>query len=45
MARISSMYEHFMIRPSSVTLTFKVPEQMFQMTFLLVKKNNIAKLF
>ena len=36
---------HFIIWPSSVTLTFNAPEQMFQMTFLLLKDNNYAKLF
>ena len=28
-----------------VTLTFKLPEQIFQMAFLLLKDNNCAKLF
>ena len=32
MARTSSIYDHFIIWPSSVTLTFNMPEQMFQMT-------------
>ena len=37
MAWTSSIYDHFIIWTSSVTLTFKLPEQMFQM-------NNCAKL-
>ena len=38
MAQTSSIYDHLIILPSSVTLTFNLPEQMFQM-------NNSAKLF
>ena len=41
----SSIYNHFIIWPSSVTLIFNLPEQMFQMAFLLLKENNCAKLF
>ena len=44
-AQISSIYCHFIIWPSSVTLTFNLPEHMFQMALLLLKKNNCAKLF
>ena len=44
MARTSSIYNHFIIWPSSVILTFKVPEQMFQITLLLIKED-CAKLF
>ena len=45
MARTSSIYCHFIIWPSSVTLTFHIPEQMFQTALLLLKENNCAKLF
>ena len=47
MAWTSSVYNHFMILPSSVTLTFNLPKQMFQMALLLLKDNNsyCAKLF
>ena len=31
------------IWPSIVTLTFNLPEQMFQMAFLFLKDNNYAK--
>ena len=41
----SSIYDHFIIWPSSVTLIFNLPEQMFQMALLLLKENNCAKLF
>ena len=34
MARTSSNYDHFFIIPSSVTLTFNLPEQIIQMTQL-----------
>ena len=45
MARTGSIYDHFIIWPIGVTLTFNLPEQIFQMAFLLVKDNNCAKLF
>ena len=38
MTQTSSNYDHFIIWPSSVTLTFNLPEQMFQM-------NKCAKIF
>ena len=41
----SSIYDHFIIGPSSVTLTFNLPENMIQMALLLFKENNCAKLF
>ena len=41
----SSIYDHFLICLSSVTLTFNQPQQMFQMALLLLKDNNCAKLF
>ena len=37
--------DHLIIWPSSVTSTFNLLEQMFQMAYLLLKKNNCAKLF
>ena len=45
MAWTSSIYAHFIIWPSSMTLTFNLPEQIFQMALLLLKKKNYAKLF
>ena len=45
MARTSSIYDHFIIWPSSVTLTFNLCEQMFWTALLLLKDNNCAKLF
>ena len=45
MAWTSSIYDHFIIfiiLPSSVTLTFNLPEQMFQKAILLLKENNFA---
>ena len=45
MARTSSIYDHFIIWPSSVTLALNLTEQMFQMTLLLLKENNCAILF
>ena len=45
MARSRSVYDHFIIWPSSVTLTVNQPEQMFQMELSLLTDNNCAKLF
>ena len=45
MARTSSIYDHVIIWPSSVTLIFNLPQQMFQMVLLLVRENNCANLF
>ena len=45
MAKISSIYDHFIIWSSSVTLTFNLQKQMFQMALLLLKENTCAKLF
>ena len=42
MAPTNSVYDHFIIYPSSETLTFNLPEQMFQMALLLLKDNNCA---
>ena len=36
---------HFNVWPSSVTVNFNLPEQMFQMALLLLKENNCAKSF
>ena len=44
MARTSSMYDHFDLYLTSVTLTFNLPENMFQMALLLFE-GNYAKLF
>ena len=43
-ARISSIYDHFIIWPSSMTLTFHLPDRKFQMELLLFKENNCAKI-
>ena len=45
MALTSSVYDNFVIWPSSVTSTFDLPEQMFQMALMLLKENNCTKLF
>ena len=45
MPRTSSVHDDFFIWPSSVTLTFNLLEQMFQMALLLLKENNCTKLF
>ena len=44
-AQTSSIYDHFIIEPLSVTLTFSLPEQRFQKALLLLDDNNCAKLF
>ena len=36
-AQTSSIYDHFIISLSSVTLTFNLPKQMFHLTLLLLK--------
>ena len=41
----SSIYDHFITWPSSVTLTFNLREQMFQTALLHFEDNNCAKLF
>ena len=41
----AQFFYHFLISPSSVPLTFNLPEQMFQMTLLLLKDNKCDKLF
>ena len=45
MAQTSSIYDHFDLYLTPVTLTFNLPEKMFQMALLLLKDNNCAKLF
>ena len=43
--RTSSVYDHFDIYLTPVTLTFNLPEKMFQMALLLLEGNNCAKSF
>ena len=45
MARTSSIYDHFIIWPSKVTLTFNLLKQTYQIALLLLKENNCAILF
>ena len=45
MVQTSSIYDPFIIWHLSVTLTFSLPEQMFQKAFLLIEDNNCSKLF
>ena len=40
----SSIYDHFIIWPSSVTLTFNVHKQMFWTALLLLEDNNCCKI-
>ena len=44
MARTNSIYDHLIIWPSSVTLTFNLPEQMFQMALLLLKGEQLCQI-
>ena len=44
MARTSLIYDHFDLHLTPVTLTFNLPEKMFQMA-LLLQDNNCTKLF
>ena len=44
MARTSSLYDHFISWPSSVTVTFNLPDQMFKIALLNLKENNCAKI-
>ena len=44
-ARTSSIYDIFLNMTFSLTLLFNLTEQIFQMTLLLFKENNCAKLF
>ena len=45
MVRTSLIYDHFDLYLTPVTLTFNLPEKMFQMALLLLEGNNHAKLF
>ena len=45
MARTSSIYDHFELYLTPVTLTINLSKQMFQMALLLLKNNNCANLF
>ena len=40
MARTSSLYDHFDLYLTPMTLTFNLPEQMFQMALLFLEGNN-----
>ena len=40
MARTSSIYEHFDLYLTPVTLTFNLPEKMFQLALFLLEDNN-----
>ena len=44
MAQISSIYDHFDIYLTPLTLTFNLPEKKFQMALRLLEDNNCAKL-
>ena len=41
----SQSFDHFDLHLTPVTLTFSLPEKMFQMALFLLKDNNCAKLF
>ena len=45
MVPTSSIYDHFIIWSSIVTLTFNLPRQRFQMALLLLQDNTCSKLF
>ena len=45
MAQTSSIYDHFDLYLTPVTLTLNLPKKMFQLAFLLLEGNNCAKLF
>ena len=45
MARTSSIYDHFDLYLTPMTLTFNQREKMFQMALFLLEDNNCAKLF
>ena len=44
MARTCSIYDHFIIWPSSVTLVINLPEQMFQMALLLLRDIQLCQI-
>ena len=45
MARTSSIYDHFDLYLTPVTLTFNLSEKMFQMALLPLQDNNCVNLF
>ena len=45
MAWTSSIYDHFDLYLTPVTLTFNLAEKMFQMALLLLEDNDCAQLF
>ena len=45
MVQTNSVCDQFIIWSSSMTLTFNLPEQMFQMALLLVEENTCVTLF
>ena len=45
MARTRSLYDHFDLYLTPVTLTFNLPKKLFQTALLLLQDNNCAKLF
>ena len=45
MARTSSIYDHFDIYLTLVTLTFNLPEKMFQMAHLFPKETTVQNCF
>ena len=45
MVQTSLIFDHFYLYLTPVTLTFNLPEKMFQMALLLLKGNNCAQLF
>ena len=45
MVRTNLIYDHFDLYLTPVTLTVNLPEKIFQMSLLLLKTHNYAKLF
>ena len=45
MARTSSIYDHFDLQVTPVTLTFNLPEKMFQMAFSSSRKTTVQNQF
>ena len=43
MAQKISLYDHFIIWPSQMTLIFNLPKQMFQIALFLINENNFAE--
>ena len=39
-----SIYDHFIVWPASVTLTFNLPEQMFQMALLPLQGEQLCQI-